>query len=115
MQGEIVFGNSMTGIKGYFTTVTVSTDGFTATTSQAVVNSVTIPLSNINGVLAVNKTVSGQGVTAGTYIVSISGSSVEVNTPQTILNNASLIIGGTDPGGFKELFAVSSNYSESSY
>ena len=115
MQGEVVFGSSMTGIKGYFTTVTVSTDGFTATTSQAVVNSVTIPLSNINGVLAVNKTVSGQGVTAGTYIVSISGSSVEVNTPQTILNNASLIIGGTDPGGFKELFAVSSNYSESSY
>jgi hypothetical protein len=115
MQGEVVFGNSMTGIKGYFTTVTVSTDGFTATTSQAVVNSVTIPLSNINGVLAVNKTVSGQGVTAGTYIVSISGSSVEVNTPQTILNNTSLIIGGTDPGGFKELFAVSSNYSESSY
>jgi hypothetical protein len=40
---------------------------------------------------------------------------VEVNTPQTILNNTSLIIGGTDPGGFKELFAVSSNYSESSY
>jgi len=114
-QGEVVFGNSMTGIKGYFTTVTVSTDGFTATTSQTVVNSVTIPLSNINGVLAVNKTVSGQGVTAGTYIVSISGSSVEVNTPQTILNNTSLIIGGTDPGGFKELFAVSSNYSESSY
>ena len=114
-QEEVLFGNSMTGVKGYFTTVTVSTDGFTATTSQAVVNSVTIPLSNINGVLAVNKTVSGQGVTAGTYIVSISGSSVEVNTPQTILNNTSLIIGGTDPGGFKELFAVSSNYSESSY
>ena len=49
MQGEVVFGNSMTGIKGYFATVTVSTDAT------------------------------------------------------------------TDPGGFKELFAVSSNYSESSY
>jgi hypothetical protein len=48
-QGEVVFGNSMTGIKGYFATVTVSTDAT------------------------------------------------------------------TDPGGFKELFAVSSNYSESSY
>ncbi len=48
-QGEIVFGRSMTGIKGYFSTVTVSTDAT------------------------------------------------------------------TDPGGAKELFAVSSNYSESSY
>ena len=114
-QGEIVFGSSMTGIKGYFSTVTVSTDGFTATTSQAVTNSVTIPLSNINGVLEINKTVTGQGVTAGTFIESITGNSVNVNTPQTISNNISLIIGGTNPGGAKELFAVSSNYSESSY
>ena len=105
----------MTGIKGYFSTVTVSTDGFTATTSQAVTNSVTIPLSNINGVLEINKTVTGQGVTAGTFIESITGNSVNVNTPQTISNNISLIIGGTNPGGTKELFAVSSNYSESSY
>jgi len=48
-QEEVLFGNSMTGIKGYFSTVTVSTDAT------------------------------------------------------------------TDPGGLKELFAVSSNYSESSY
>jgi len=48
-QEEVLFGNSMTGIKGYFTTVTVSTDAT------------------------------------------------------------------TNPGGLKELFAVSSNYSESSY
>ena len=48
-QEEVLFGNSMTGVKGYFSTVTVSTDAT------------------------------------------------------------------TDPGGLKELFAVSSNYSESSY
>jgi hypothetical protein len=48
-QEEVLFGNSMTGIKGYFTTVTVSTDAT------------------------------------------------------------------TNPGGLKELFAVSSDYSESSY
>lgn len=47
--GEVVWGNSMTGIKGYFATVTISTDSV------------------------------------------------------------------TDPGGMKELFAVSSNYVESSY
>lgn len=48
-QGEVLWGNSMSGIKGYFATVTVSTDSV------------------------------------------------------------------TDPGGLKELFAVSSNYAESSY
>ena len=115
-QREILFGSSMTGIKGYFSTVTVSTDGFTATVSQDVVNSITIPLNNVNGILAEGRTVSGEGVTSGTYITSINpGVSINVNTTQNISNETSLIIGGTDPGGSKELFAVSSNYAESSY
>ena len=29
-QGEVIFGNQMSGIKGYFTTVTISTDDSTA-------------------------------------------------------------------------------------
>jgi hypothetical protein len=29
-QGEVIFGNQMSGIKGYFTTVTISTDDATA-------------------------------------------------------------------------------------
>jgi len=57
--GEVVYGDSMTGIKGFFTTVTVSTD----------------------------------------YAYNESGD----------------LISGTNPGGLKELFAVSTNYVESSY
>ena len=29
MPGEVVFGNSISGIKGYFATVTIQTDGTT--------------------------------------------------------------------------------------
>ena len=93
----------------------MSTDGTIARTAQAVNNSVTIPLNQIKGNLAVGKAVLGEGVTAGTVIVSITGNNIDVDTPQTISNDVELLIGGTDPGGFKELFAVSSNYSESSY
>ena len=57
--GEVVYGDSMSGIKGFFTTVTISTDY--------------------------------------TY------------------NEEDVLTGGTDPGGAKELFAVSTNYTESSY
>ena len=57
--GEVVYGDSMSGIKGFFTTVTISTDY--------------------------------------TY------------------NEEGVLISGTDPGGAKELFAVSTNYTESSY
>ena len=55
-----------------------------------------------------------RGVTAGTVIISITGNNIIVDTPQTISNDVELFIGGTDPGGFKELFAVSSNYVVSS-
>ena len=58
--GEIVWGDSMSGIKGFFATVSISTD----------------------------------------YVVDSANGN---------------IISGTNPGGAKELFAVSSIYSESSY
>ena len=52
----------------------------------------------------------------GTVIVSVpSNNSIIVNLSQTISIDTEIMIGGTDPGGAKELFAVSSNYSESSY
>ena len=113
--GEVLWGNSVTGVKGFYATLEMSTDGTIARTSQSVNNSTTIPLNQIKGSLVVGDTVAGDGVASGTLIVSITGDNIEVNTPQTISNDVELLIGGTDPGGFKELFAVSSNYSESSY
>ena len=57
--GEVLWGNSMSGIKGFLATVTVSTD----------------------------------------YVIDVAGA----------------ITSGTNPEGAKELFAVSSDYSESAY
>jgi hypothetical protein len=57
--GEVLSGRSVSGIKGYFTTIKISTD--------------------------------------------------------TVITSDGRATGGTDIGGFKELFAVSSNYVESSY
>ena len=111
---EVLWGNSVSGVKGFYATVEMSTDGTIARTAQAVNNSVTIPLNQIKGDLIVGKVVLGEGVTAGTAIVSITGNNINVGTPQTISNDVELLIGGTDPGGFKELFAVSSNYVVSS-
>ena len=112
---EILWGSSVSGVKGFYATIEMSTDGTIARTAQSVNNSITIPLNQIKGDLTVGKAVLGEGVTAGTVIVSITGNNIDVNTPQTISNDVELLIGGTDPGGFKELFAVSSNYAESSY
>ena len=111
---EVLWGNSVSGVKGFYATLEMSTDGTIARTSQAVVNSATIPLKQINGALVIGKVVLGEGVTAGTVIVYITGNNIIVDTPQTISNDVELFIGGTDPGGFKELFAVSSNYVVSS-
>jgi hypothetical protein len=110
-----LWGSSVSGVKGFYATIEMSTDGTIARTAQSVNNSITIPLNQIKGDLTVGKAVLGEGVTAGTVIVSITGNNIDVNTPQTISNDVELLIGGTDPGGFKELFAVSSNYAESSY
>ena len=117
--GQVLGGQSVSGIKGYFADVTISTDGIFALSSAAVNNSTTIPLKQIKGIInsnAIGKKVTGIGVPYGTSVVSIpSNNSVVVNVAQTISINTELFIGGTDPGGAKELYAVSSNYSESSY
>ena len=114
--GEVLGGQSVTGIKGYFADVTISTDGTSALSSAAVNNSTTIPLKQIKGPVVVGKAVTGIGVSYGTVIVSIpSNNSIVVSSAQTITIDTEIMIGGTNPGGSKELFAVSSNYSESSY
>ena len=112
---EIIFGNSMSGIKGFYCTVKVSTDGTFARTSQAIVDSSTIFIDGLNGSISVGDSLTGLGVASGTYVVSSNNSQVVVNINQTLSDNVELFIASTDQGGAKELFAVSSNYSESSY
>jgi len=114
--GEVLGGQSVTGIKGYFADVTISTDGTSALCSADIINTTTIPLKQVKGPIVVGKAVTGIGVSYGTVIVSVpSNNSIIVNLSQTISIDTEIMIGGTDPGGAKELFAVSSNYSESSY
>ena len=115
-EGEVLWGNSISGIKGYFTTVTMSTDSyFTADVSGSVVNSTSILIGKKNGILEVGQVISSKGVVNGARIVLIVGNTITVDSPQTIPTGTVLMVGGTNPGGLKELFAVSSNYVESSY
>jgi hypothetical protein len=112
---EVLWGQSVTGIKGYFSTATFSTDGSFAKTSANVVNSIYIPIKNKNGVIKVGDIITGTGVTQGAYVVSSNNTQITAHTAQNINNDVELFISGTNPGEAKELFAVSSSYSESSY
>ena len=112
---EVLWGGSVTGIKGYFSTATFSTDGSFAKTSANVVNSIYIPIKNKNGVIKVGDIITGTGVTQGAYVVSSNNTQITAHTAQNINNDVELFISGTNPGEAKELFAVSSSYSESSY
>ena len=113
--GEIVYGQSLSGIKGMFATVTFSTDGASGITSQSITNLYTVPINNIQGVISPGMKVTGTGVANDTYVTSSTAIHIVVNKPQTIGVGIILRIGGTDPAGKKELFAVSSTYVESSY
>tara|TARA_R110002153_G_scaffold235950_1_gene389315 strand:- start:441 stop:2078 length:1638 start_codon:yes stop_codon:yes gene_type:complete len=113
--GEVISGISMSGIKGFFANVVISTDGTFARTSQAIVDSSTIFIDGLNGSISVGDSLTGIGVASGTYVVSSNSSQIVVNINQTLSDNVELFIASTEQGGAKELFAVSSNYSESSY
>jgi hypothetical protein len=64
-----------------------------ATTSAAVINSATIPLDNQNGRLQTGLTVSGVGISAGTTVVSLSGTGIIVSANQTVADNVDIRLG----------------------
>ena len=113
--GEVIYGQSLSGVKGMFATVTFSTDGASGVTSQSITNLYTVPINNIQGVILPGMKVTGTGVANDTYVTSSTAIHIVVNRPQTIGVGIILRIGGTNPAGKKELFAVSSTYVESSY
>jgi len=113
--GEVVWGNEMSGIKGYFATVTFSTDGSTAKVLSNITSSLTIPIKDLLGTLNIGDIISGVGILGSPKIVSITQSLITVDVAQTLTTNTILSIGGTDVGGAKELWSVGSNFVVSSY
>ena len=114
-EGEVVWGNEMSGIKGYFATVTFSTDGSTAKVLSNITSSLTIPIKDLLGTVNIGDIISGVGILGNPKIVSITQSLITVDVAQTLTTNTILLIGGTDVGGAKELWSVGSNFVVSSY
>lgn len=86
LASSVVWGNA-----GYVSTQQPATSSFTGTISGTTLTVV----SGLTGTVAIGQAVNGTGVTAGTYIISGSGSTWQVNQSQTV---ASTVINtsGTD-------------------